>query len=297
MKNIQTTRVIPRELIKHLEWNPEQDSQQPPKEPPRAPTGNHKLSIDSILKGTPFYDAKMPIALRKAEVYAGSSGIVVNLLEFIAAKAKADKSHPFWNDWYTVQTEEDIGIDKTGKFYTRRTPILVVMHGGGILIPERIEAAYTIGLLDGSAKFQENEFEDLLKGNIYGKSFPLYRIEEVKKGISNLPHQFGVVMPYEMAQRTTSGFHQKDPFLKNPLVLARAASSLDHLENYYEKAKALDNDLGNWHPFENRDASVPQGRVLFVDDAGGGLSGISYLNSGRFVGVAPEAQGAKKRSP
>src|SRR3989344_2492723 len=146
MKNIQTTRVIPRELIKHLEWNPKQESEQPPKDPPRDP----------------------------------------------------------------------IRINKAGKFDSRGTPILVVMHGGGILIPERIEAAYTMGLLNGSAKFQENEFEDLLKGNIYGKSFPLYRIAEVKKGVSSLPHQFGVVMPYKIAQRTNSGYHQKDPFLKNP---------------------------------------------------------------------------------
>ena len=295
MKNIQTTRVIPRELIKHLEWNPKQESEQPPKDPPRDPIRNNKFSIDSILKGTTFYDAKMPIALRRAEEHAGSSGIVVNLPEFIAAKAKADKNHAFWNDWYTVQTEEDIGIDITGKFYTRGTPILVVMHGGGILLPERIEAAHTMGLLNGSAKFQENEFEDLLKGNIYGKSFPLYRIAEVKKGVSNLPHQFGVVMPYKIAQRTNSGYHQKDPFLKNPLVLARAASSLDHLENYYEKAKASDNNLGNWHPFKNRDASVPRGRVFFVNSTYNGLYGNSSLNdNGRFVGVAPEVQARKK---
>ena len=100
-------------------------------------------------------------------------------------------------------------------------------------------------------------------------------------------------MPYSLAQGTKSGYHQKKPFLENPLVLARTAGSHDSLEAFYEKAKASDGDLGNYHPFSGRDASVPQGRVLFVDsDYCYGLHGGFSLNSGsRFVGVAPEAKG------
>ncbi|HLC46942.1 MAG TPA: hypothetical protein VJI75_04355, partial [Candidatus Nanoarchaeia archaeon] len=110
-----------------------------------------------------------------------------------------------------------------------------------------------------------------------------------------LPHQFGVVMPYNMAQDTKSGWHKKKPFLENPLVIARAAGSLDQLEAFYEKAKDSDGDLGNYHPFEGRDASVSQGRVLFADDYHNGLGGDDDLdNGGRFVGVGAGGAGAPK---
>ena len=269
---------------------PQPEPKQPPKDPPSLPARNHKLSIDSMLNGLPFYDQSLPTALRKALNHAGPSGIVLNMPEFIAAKAKAAQSHAFWKNNHSLHTEEDIGVDKAGKFYRRDTPILVVMHGGGILTPDRAEAACAEGLLDGSARYKEKEFEDLLKGNIYITNFPLYSIGKVKKGISDLPHQFGVVMPYEMATQPISGYHNKKQFLENPLVIARAASRLDYLEDYYEKAKAPDNDLGNWHPFEGRDTSIPCGRILFIYNTYMGLTGKMVLtSSGSFVGVTSKA--------
>src|SRR3989339_305054 len=214
------TRIIPRELIKHLEWTPGQT--QPPQPrvvPPVAvPAQSSPFSIDNILNGRTLFDISMPHALRQAIEYAGSSGIVANMPEFIAAKAKAEKGHAFWKEWYTVLTEEDIGIDKKGAFYTRGEPVLVVMHGGGILTPNRIQQAYDEGLLDYSAKYRDEEFDALLEGRLLdGTSFPLYRLEEIKDGRSGLPHQFGVVMPYKTAQETRSGLHKKKPFLNNPL--------------------------------------------------------------------------------
>ena len=291
------TRIIPRELIKHLEWAPGQAHPvQPTPSQIVASVGSSSFSIDDILNGTTFYDASMPAALRQAIEYTGNSGIVANMPEFIAAKAKADKDHEFWKNWYTVLTEENIGIDKKGKFYAVGEPVLVVMHGGGILTPDRIQQAYGEGLLNNSAKYLENEFDSILEGKLLdGTSFPLYRLEEVQDSRSGLPHQFGVVMPYEKAQGTKSGYHQKKQFLENPLVIARAAGSLEQLEAFYEKAKKDDGNLGNYHPFKGRDAAIPQGRVLFVVISCGSLSGgDDLISNGRFVGVAAEPQGARK---
>ena len=284
------TRIIPRELIKHLEWTL---GQAPPAQPTvslppaAAPAQTSLFTIDNVLNGTPFYDTSMPTALRQAIAYAGSSGIVANMPELIAAKAKAGKSHAFWQDCYTVHTEENIGIDKKGAFYTRGKPVLVVMHGGGILTPDRIQQAYDEGLLNGSAKYQEAEFAALLEGKLLdGTSFPLYRLEEVQAGLSGLPHQFGGVMPYKIAQETKSGYHQKKAFLENPQVIVRAAGSLDQLEAFYERAKAPDGDLGNYHSFKDRDAAISQGRLLFLSNNFSGLLGYYSLNDiGRFVGV------------
>jgi len=253
-----------------------------------------EYDIEDILKGKTFYNDKLPVALEQALDYAGSDGIVTSMPELISAKVKAGKGHDFWKQWYTVHTEENIGVDKKGLFYSKGEPVLVVVNGGGILVPDRIKQAYEEGLLNGSAKYDDEEFDMLLEGKLPDSSIGLYRFEEIKKGISNLPHRFGIVMPYKMAQKTKSGYYKKKAFLENPLVIARAGG-LENLEAYYEKAKDSDGDLGNYHPFEGRDAFTPQGRVLFLYGNCGGLHGDDDLDYiGRFVGVAPEAPRAKK---
>jgi len=300
------THIIPRNLIKHLEWTPGQEPTTHSQSVPiMTPFQNiSQYSIDDILKGKTFFSEEkdgakyigLPIALTQALEYATFDGIVATMPELISAKIKADKSHDFWQKWYSVHTEENIGIDKKGLFYKKNEPVLVIVNGGGILTPERIKQAYTEGLIDNSAKYTDTEFNDLLEGKLpSGITIPLYNFEDIKTGKSGLPHQFGVVMPYSIAQGTSSGYHQKEAFLENPLVIARAAGVLDQLEAYYKLAKADDNDLGNYHPFSGRDATTSQGRLLYLSNYYDGLNGSYNLNNdGRFVGVAPEAQGKKK---
>ena len=261
------------------------------------------FSIDDILKGTTFYsneqkDGKyigLPIALEQALEHAGSNGIVATMPELIAAKVKADKSHKFWKKWYTTHTEENVGVDKKGRFYSKNEPVLVVVNGEGILTPDRIRKAYRDGLVGHSAKYTDDEFNGLLDGKLPGgNSIDIYPYEDIEKGISDLPHKFGVVIPYDKAKGTESGYHQKGLFLNNPLVIARNGG-MENLELYYEKAKASDGDLGNYHSFKARDFSVPQGRLLYLGNDYGGLGGGSSLDgSGRFVRVAPEARSARK---
>jgi len=296
-------KIIPRNLIKHLEWTPGQALPQPAPVSASSPAIK-RFSIDDILKGQPFYSNQkdgdnwvgLPIALREALKYAGSDGIIATMPELIAAKLKTDKNHDFWKQWYTVHTEENIGIDTKGRFYTPNEPVLVVVNGGGILTPDRIELAYAEGLINNSAKYRQEEFDKILDGALpNGDTLALYRLEEIKAGVSNLPHRFGVVMPYAVAQGTPSGYHSKEVFMENPLVIARAGG-VEHLDAFFEKAKDTNDDtLGNHHPFAGRDASQPQGRVLFLGNNCYGLDGNFNLNNdGRFVGVAPEAHGAKK---
>ena len=77
--------------------------------------------------------------------------------------------------------------------------------------------------------------------------------------------------------------------MENPLVIARAGT-LEHLDDYFEKAKHKNGTLGNWHRFGEIDFQQPQGRLLFVD-----LAGLYFAATGdlyydpSFVGVAPEA--------
>ena len=189
-----------------------------PKTATELPQSNTHFGVDAILNGRPFYsEAKdrkgnsigVAVALKEAITYAGKNGIVT-LPEFLAAKVKAGKDHDFWKNWYTVHTEENIGIDDKGRFYKKKEPVLVVVHGGGILTPERIQQAYREGLVGNSAKYTPEEFKSLLEGKLIdGTSLDLYSFEDINKGVSGLPHQFGVVMPYKIAQQTTSGSHKK----------------------------------------------------------------------------------------
>jgi len=298
------TRIIPRELIKHLEWSPGQEvPQRSPVNPTPQPHHQMAVSIDDILQGRTFYSEKkkgsmyigVAVALREALDFAGEDGYVATMPELIAAKLKADNNHDFWKKWYAVHTEEDIGIDTKGRFYSRGDPVLVVVNGGGILTPDRIMRAYNEGLISNSARYEQREFDDLLDGKLpNGDDLTLYRFEEIRDGVSNLPHRFGVVMPYSTAQNTKSDYHRKKDFMENPLVIARAGG-LEHLDAYFEKAKRSENKVGSWHPFSGRDASVPQGRVLFLINDCGGLVGGILSGDGLFVGVAPEARsGARK---
>ena|SRR3989338_2309570 len=299
------TRIIPRELIKHLEWTL---GQQPPPKPAvnpiPQPVPQRTVSIDALVNnGRMFYSAEqdadgrhigVAVALQDALNEKGSDGIVATMPYFIAGKAQADASNYLWKNWFTAVTEENIGIDKTGQFVKAGSPIVIIVHGGGILTPDRIRQAYDEGLTEqNAAKYTEEEFDSLLKGQLPAAgSIRIYTVADVSRG--NIPDPFGtygVALDFEKSKATESGFLKKKKFLENPLVLARAGT-LEYLDAYFEKAQHPSNHtLGNWHQFGEIDFHQPQGRLLFLDNYYDGLGGGSSLdNIGRFVGVgAPEA--------
>jgi hypothetical protein len=209
----------------------------------------------------------------------------------IAGKAKADKQNYLWQNGFDALTEEVVGIDKDGKFTTAGKPIILEVHGGGILTPDRIFKAYSDGLVNGSAKYTTEEFEELLDGKLpNGNQIQIYNLSDVEnKSIPNSFGQYAVAIDFETAKATNSGYYKKSGFLSNPFVHARAGT-LEYLEEYYEKAKDNAGDVGNHHNLANVDPNQPQGRVLCLNYGYYGLSGSGGLNYyGRFVGVAPEA--------
>jgi hypothetical protein len=305
------TKIIPRDLIKHLEWVPGQQTPQKPvvnPTPTPQPVQQRTSSIDALIKnGKEFYseqkDGKgnyigVAIALQEAYDQMGSDGIIATLPYLIAGKAQADKRSYLWQKWFTGLSEENAGIDKNGSLVSRGNGIILSLHGGGILTADRIRQAYSEGLTpQNAAKFTDDEFDNLLRGVLpNGESINLYTVDDIVKG--NIPDPFGryaVWMPAETAKGTNSGYHKKKGFMENPLVIARAGT-LEHLEKYFDKAKDSDGDVGCYHKFGEIDFRQPQGRVLFVDGYYFGLRGdIDLDNNGRFVGVAPEAPGARKK--
>ncbi|MEK6816027.1 MAG: hypothetical protein AABY09_00300 [Nanoarchaeota archaeon] len=303
------TRIIPRELIRHLEWTPGQDALEIPiVSLSPQPVLQRFGSIDALVSGgREFYSEQkdsrghymgVAVALQDAVSRMGQDGIIATMPYLIAGKSKADKENYLWQNWFTALTEEDAGIDADGKLVGRGQAVVLTVHGGGILNHERIMQAYAEGLTpQNAAKLTDDEFNKLLNGVLpSGDSISLYTVDDVKKG--NVPDPFGryaVWMPAEAARSKSSGYHAKGDFMKNELVVARSGT-LEHLDAYFEKAKHPSNkNVGNWHGLGEIDFSQPQGRVLFVNNDCLGLSGNYLLyNLGRFVGVAPEARGARK---
>ncbi|MBI1968844.1 hypothetical protein HYS49_02950 [Candidatus Woesearchaeota archaeon] len=296
-------KIIPRELIKHLEWTPGQAAHLVPPAPAAAVPVPQRgvFSLDDLInRGKPLYSDQqdgngkligVAVSLQQTVEYAGAECLVASLPYLIAGKATADKNNYLWKNWFTALSEEDIGIDKKGAFVTKSSPVVITVHGGGILTPDRIMQAYREGLTpQNAAKFTNEEFDNLLRGVLpSGESIDLYTVDDVKRGIPDPFGRYAVALDFKNAKATTSGYHAKTDFLKNPLVLSRAGTP-NHLEAYFDKAKS-GGTVGNWHRLAEIEPNHPQGRLLFLGNDDGGLDGFySLFNLGRFVGVvAPEA--------
>lgn len=266
------------------------------------------VSIDALInRGIEFYSDKkesngkyigLAVALQEAVEQMDSEGIIATMPYLIAGKAKAGKNNYLWKKWLTALSEEYAGIDKNGKLAGKGEAIVLTVHGSGILTANRIMQAYSEGLTpQNSAKLTEIEFSNILNGVLpSGENIHLYTVDDIKNGIPSPFGRYAVWMPAEIAKSKSSGYHSKSDFMGNELVIARAGT-LEYLDAYFEKAKhTSNNNVGNWHRFGEIDFHQPQGRVLFLGD--GDSSGLDGYNGlyviGRFVGVAPEARGARK---
>jgi hypothetical protein len=276
---------------------------------PHRTNPNFSFSIDDLINrgNDDFYsddkDANdryigVPISLQKTLDYVGQDGVVASMPYLIGGMSVAPSNNFLRQRWHTALTEENAGIDTKG-ILRRGKPIVIAVHGGGILTPERIKKAYNEGLTpQNAAKFTESEWSDLLEGKLPdGESIQIYSVDDVKNGRISEPFgRYGVVLDLEDAKATSSGYQNKNDFMKNQLVLARAGT-LEHLETYFDNIQS-GNSVSNWHRFGEIDPATPQGRVLFLNNVNYGLGSNIYLgNNGRFVGVvAPEAQGQSPRS-
>jgi hypothetical protein len=292
-------KIIPREQIKHLEWKPGDEIP----EPPKAGSGGKNIAnlaqftVGELLQnGKHFYDAHLPTALRAAQTYTTERGMIATLPALIAGKASADKRSYLWKNWFAALSEEHVGIDKEGLHVPRGQPIVITLHGQGILTPERIEQAYEEGLTDyGAAVLTNDEFSELLHGRLpNGNTIDLHSYLDIQRENPGPFSQYGVVMPFEVAKATSSGRHEKNNFLSNEVVIIRTGLEKSALESYFDKAENSTGKVGNWHRYNEINPAQASGRLLYVNYTNDGLDGdVSLDVSGRFVGIAPEALGAR----
>jgi hypothetical protein len=258
------------------------------------------------------FDSHVPNALRRALEYAGSDGFVASFPQLLHARSIAPYDNIIWNTWFTSYTEESVVTTPQGNH------VVVVVHGGGIYAsPERFERTYCASVNRNnpegftgqySGKISPKEASDVLNGRLPGGTdIPIYQLDEFKRGVSNVPRRYGVVLDYEMVRKSTRGFDTFEYLKDEPNLIARAGG-IEPLAAYLDKAQARHNTkvMGNWHPYNRIDPNQSQTRIVFLAgnqggvgtdddddddygyDAEYGIGGDACIhNMARYVAVAP----------
>ena len=265
-----------------------------------------------------FFDSYLPDALRRALDYAGDDGFVASMPALLHARANAPYDNIIWNTWFNPNSEESILTTPQGNH------VVVTVHGGGIFgSAERFERLFRAdtsrfsevsftGLFAG--KITEREAHDVLRGCLPdGSEFPVFSLDEFKRGVADLPRRYAVVMDFEMAKNCRSGYADFDDLKEDPLMIVRAGG-VEAAATYLDKARSRHNTatVGSWHPFNSiLNLDQPQTRVpnlagnnggvgseeedghLYGYDADYGMGGdssihnTSMINVARYVAVAP----------
>ena len=264
-----------------------------------------------------FFDSYLPDALRRALDYAGRDGFVASLPQLLHARANARYDNIIWNTWFSANTEETVCTTPAGN------NVMVTVHGGGIFAsPERFESVYRADVHrsnpegytgEYAAKISAREARQVLDGKLPGgREIPVFPFDEFKRGMGDQPRRYAVVMDFETARNSTSGYVPFDDLREAPLMVVRAGG-VEAASAYLAKARDRHNTtvMGNWHPYQRINPNLPQTRVLFLTgnrdgqgteddddeihgyDADSGLGGeacihnTSMINIARYVAVAP----------
>ena len=267
---------------------------------------------DIKMEAAVFFDSYFPRALRRALQYAGDDGFVASMPQLLHARANASYDHVIWNTWFTPNSEENVVKTPQGN------RVVVAVHGGGVYAsPERFEKVYRASVdqsnpegLTGqfTGKITERESRDVLEGKLPdGTEIPVYPFEEFKQGIADLPIRYGVILDYELARQSLSGYVDLEVLKDDPNMIVRAGG-VEAAAAYIDKFGERHNTkmMGNWHAYNRINPDQPQNRILFLagnkdgegSDEGDdhpcgygtkyGVSGNeSIFGMSRYVAVAP----------
>lgn len=229
-----------------------------------------------------FFDSYGTLALQQALRYAGDGGFVASLPQLLHARVNADYGNIIWNTWFTANSEESVVTTPQGNH------VVVTVHGGGIFgKPSRIERALRADLsrhnthgLTGqyAAKITESEARELLGGRLPdGTEFPIYGFDAFRQGIADLPWRYGVVLDFETAKKSETGYVRFDVLRDDPIMICRAGG-VDAAAAYLDKARKR-NDTSKMkvsHGHDGIDPDELQTRLLTLGGNKGGVGSEGY---------------------
>ena len=234
---------------------------------------------DTQMEAAVIFETHLPNALQRALEYAGDDGFVASMPQLLHARVNAPFDNEIWDTWFfTSNSEESMVKTPQGNH------VAVLVHGGGIFAtPARFRKLYLAstdrhskdgftGLFGG--KILEQEAHDILEGRCPDSTqIPVFSYSEFRKGNTDLPRRYAVVMDFEMARTSKCGLASFDELKDDPLMIVRAggaeaaAAYLDKAQEYYGTSV-----MGSWHRFDDMDPMLPQTWVPFVYDCLGGAS-------------------------
>jgi hypothetical protein len=217
-----------------------------------------------------------PVALKRALSYAGQDGFVASMPQLIHARTTAPYDNILWNTWFSSYSEENVVTTPQGNH------VIVVIHGGGIYAsPERFEKMYYASTDRRSqhgytgqfaGKISAQEARDVLQGKLPdGKEVPVYSFAEFKQGIADLPIRYGVILDFELARQSLSGYVEFDVLKDDPNMIARTGG-VEANAAYLDKFRSRHNTklMGHWHPYNRIDPDQPQTSTLYLAGNQGG---------------------------
>jgi len=247
-----------------------------------AEIGNSNKMVAAI-----FFESYATVALRRALRYAGDDGFVASLPQLLHARVNASYDNIIWNTWFSANSEEDVVTTSQGNH------VVVSVHGGGIFAsPERFERSLRANLsrtnaegLTGqyAAKITQQEARDLLEGKLPdGSEIPIYAFDEFRRGISDLPMRYGVVLDFDVAKKGQRGYQKFEVLKDDPNMIVRAGG-VEALAAYLDRARDRHHTelMGNSHAYNWIDPSQPQARFLNV---GGNRGGVGSEGKDRDLG-------------
>ena len=247
-----------------------------------AETGHGTRLVAAI-----FFESYATVALRRALRYAGDDGFVASMPQLLHARVNAAYDNIIWNTWFSANSEENIVTTPQGNH------VVVTVHGGGIFAsPERFERSLRANLsrtntegLTGqyAAKITEQEARDVLEGKLPdGSEIPIYAFDEFKRGISDLPMRYGVVLDFEVAKQGKRGYQSFEVLKDDPNMIVRAGG-VESLAAYLDRARDRHHTklMGNSHAYNWIDPSQPQARFL---NLGGNRGGVGSEGNDRGLG-------------
>jgi hypothetical protein len=278
---------------------------------PLATAGEIGNQFGTRMVAAVFFETYATTALRRALRYAGDDGFVASMPALLHARVNAPYHNIIWNIWFTSNSEESVVTTPQGNH------VVVAVHGGGIIAsPERLERSLRADLdrsntegLTGryAAKISAREARDVLDGKLPdGSEIPVYPFDEFKRGVADLPMRYGVVLDFDVAKKSKSGYESFEVLKDDPNMIVRAGG-VEPLAVYLDKARDRHNTelMGNWHPYNRIDPDQPQTRLLeLAGNKGGkgsegddrvrgyegdyGITGNGWMmGMARYVAVAP----------
>jgi len=239
-----------------------------------------------------FYGQQGYLLLHKAQEY----GDVLTLPEFLQVLYLDSFQGPLAEIPFTLQTEEIVGKSKAGN------SVAIVVHGQGLLTPERISKGIIIeeadkdGFFDhgltktesGRGQFALPLYDAEIWTLLEGQILPIFSYPEFKR-ISNLPQHYAVVRDFHPRTELPSG----NQFLSTLAVIPRVVSLAGGLENLEQCVEMLTihglRKIQYSHPLHDIDLEQPQGRFIEAQ----GIHNLFYSfrqmdGPARFISVREE---------